>query len=143
MKTSPCSLYFIDANIPMYAAGREHPLKAPSLRILESIALGRIRAVTDAEVLQEILHRYTALHRVEFGIEVCKSFLQIVPMVLPVTVVHVHHAMSVLRQEPSVQARDALHVAVMRYYGISCIITADRHFDLFKDIVRVDPTEMV
>ena len=49
---------FIDVNIPMYAAGTPHPLREPSQRVIMAIAIGRLDAVTDAEVLQEILYRY-------------------------------------------------------------------------------------
>jgi len=72
----PDEPYFIDANVPMYAVGAEHPLKAPCLRVLESIARGELRAVTDAEVLQELLHRYTALGRRREAVEVCRLFLR-------------------------------------------------------------------
>jgi hypothetical protein len=53
--------YFIDANIPMYAAGAEHPLKRPCIAILEAIAHDELAAVTNVEVVQEILYRYSAL----------------------------------------------------------------------------------
>jgi predicted nucleic acid-binding protein len=56
-------VHFIDANIPMDAVGRSHPLKSPAVAILETVDRGDLRAVTDAEVLQEILHRYTALRQ--------------------------------------------------------------------------------
>ncbi len=52
------TIVFIDANIPMYAGGKEHPLKAPSQAILRAVADGEFVAFTDAEVLQEIWHRY-------------------------------------------------------------------------------------
>lgn len=55
------NLVFVDANIPMYAAGVEHPLKQPCVAMLEAIAKGSLGAVTNVEVVQEILHRYTAL----------------------------------------------------------------------------------
>ena len=57
--------YFVDANIPMYAVGAEHPLKAPCVHLLEAVAKREMRAVIDVEVLQEILHRYTSLGRRE------------------------------------------------------------------------------
>jgi predicted nucleic acid-binding protein len=50
----------IDANIFMYAAGAEHPHKEPSRMFLEQVARGEVDAALDAEVLQEILHRYRA-----------------------------------------------------------------------------------
>ncbi|MBL8213671.1 MAG: hypothetical protein JNK87_23335 [Bryobacterales bacterium] len=52
-----------DANVLMYAAGAPHPNKAPAIAFLERVANNRIAAASDAEVLQEILHRYRALNR--------------------------------------------------------------------------------
>lgn len=48
----------IDANIPMYAAGKSSPYKEPCKEILAQIALGMLDGVTDVEVFQEILYRY-------------------------------------------------------------------------------------
>lgn len=47
---------FVGSNIPMYAAGSEHPNRAPSIKILESVSENRITGVTSAEVMQEILY---------------------------------------------------------------------------------------
>src|ERR1700692_916376 len=52
---------FIDSNIPMYVIGRPHPHREGAQRLLERAAVAGERLVTDAEVLQEILHRYDAL----------------------------------------------------------------------------------
>lgn len=132
---------FIDANVPMYAAGREHPLKAPCLRILEAAATGRVAAVTDAEVLQEILHRYASIGHRDKGAEVAELFLQVVRDVLPVTREDMVQAISLYRRCPEVQARDAVHAAVMQNNGVMMIITADRHFDRLVGLRRVDPVD--
>jgi predicted nucleic acid-binding protein len=52
---------FLDTNIFMYAAGQEHPLKAPCVGILRRVASEELEAVTSTEVLQEILSRYGAV----------------------------------------------------------------------------------
>jgi len=134
-------VHFVDANIPMYAVGAEHPLKGPCVAILEAIARGRLMAVTDAEVLQEILHRYTALGHRERAIEVCRLFLRVVPDVLPVTREAVERALDLHAQFPQLQARDSLHLAVMRLHKISRILSADRHFDGIPDLLRLDPSD--
>jgi predicted nucleic acid-binding protein len=51
----------IDSNVFMYAAGRGHAFKKRAAKFLEKVAQGSFDAVIDAEVLQEILHRYRAL----------------------------------------------------------------------------------
>ena len=47
-----------EVNILMYASGAPHPRKAPSLAFLNRVAAGEVDAAIDAEVLQEVLHRY-------------------------------------------------------------------------------------
>ena len=131
--------HFIDANIPMYAVGGSHPLKSPCVAILEAVARGELRAVTDAEVLQEILHRYTALGQRDHGIEVCRLFLQVVPEVIPITAETIVTALEVHRRFPDLNARDSLHVAVMFGRRLRYIISADRHFDSVPGITRLDP----
>lgn len=49
---------FLDASIPIYAAGRAHPLKDPAVRLVAFVADHPDAFVTDVEVLQELLHRY-------------------------------------------------------------------------------------
>lgn len=134
--------FLIDANIPMYASGKAHPLKQPCLSVQEAIARGEIKAVTDAEVLQEILHRYTALNERERAVEVCRLFLQVVPDVLPVTRSVMERAMELHIRFPQLQARDSLHAAVMLEYGIGHIISADKHFDGVAGITRLDPLKI-
>ena len=51
---------FIDANVPIYAAGGDHPYKEPCARILRMAAEEPQPFVTDSEVLQELMHRYLA-----------------------------------------------------------------------------------
>ena len=47
----------------MYLMGAAHPHKTESQVILERLIAAGERLVTDAEVLQEILHRYTAIDK--------------------------------------------------------------------------------
>ena len=125
----------------MYAAGAEHPLKSPSLQVLEAIARGKIAAVTNTEVIQEIMHRYALLDFREKGVEVAALFLQVAPNVLPVTKEDMIQALTLYQTFPKVQARDTVHAAVMQNNGVTIIITADRHFDQFTGLQRVDPAD--
>jgi predicted nucleic acid-binding protein len=64
-RTGLFELIFIDSDIPMYLAGASHPHKTDAQLILENLVAARERLVCDAEVLQEILHRYVAIARWE------------------------------------------------------------------------------
>jgi predicted nucleic acid-binding protein len=130
---------FVDANIPMYAAGAEHPLKGACLTILEWAAKHPLDVVTDAEVLQEILHRYLAIGQHDRATEVAILFSRTVPEALPVTKQVVLRAIRLSQDHPSLQARDAIHAAVMELHRIPRIVSADRHFDGLPGIIRIDP----
>ena len=131
---------FIDNNIPMYAAGAEHPAKKRSVRLLERIATGRIQAVSDAEVFQEILHRFRAIGRLADGFRLFDSFLKLIPEILPVTIDDVRNARVIMAENRKLTARDAIHVAVMRRRGIATIYSFDKHFDEVSDIKRIEPS---
>lgn len=133
--------HFIDANIPMYAAGADHPMKAPCVAILEAAARGKLDAVTDAEVLQEILHRYTALNQRIRALEICRLFMEVVPTIFPITSGIFASALELHRKISALQTRDSVHTAVMLSQNIKRIISADRHFDAVPGIVRIDPLQ--
>lgn len=64
--------------------GTPHPHKIDSQRVLERLVAARERLVTDAEVLQEILHRYVAIDRRDAIQPAFDLLLAIVDDVLPV-----------------------------------------------------------
>ncbi|MEA2015276.1 MAG: type II toxin-antitoxin system VapC family toxin [Actinomycetota bacterium] len=127
---------FIDSNIPMYAAGNKHPNKAPSIKILGSVSENKIAGVTSAEVMQEILYRYSSIGLLEKGLEVFDSFSQIVDDILPVNFDIISGARKIIEKDSfkNISPRDAIHAATMNYYGINFIATHDRHFKAFKQI---------
>ncbi|MCK6532261.1 MAG: type II toxin-antitoxin system VapC family toxin [Polyangiaceae bacterium] len=127
---------FIDSNIPMYVAGREHPNRAPSQRLLERVRVGELEACTSVEVLQEILYRYASLRRLDLARQVYDLFVQICPVVLPVTLADTDRARDILCGGTNVSARDALHAAVMLNAGVERIATFDRGFEVIDGIRR-------
>ena len=136
------SPYFLDTCVPIYAAGRAHPYKEPCARIVLAVAQGEIEAVTDAEVIQEIVHRFHAIRRRADGLTLAEEFLTLMDTVLPITREDVIRSLGLQRAYPFLPPRDALHVAVMLGAGLHQMITADRHFDKVEEIERVDPTRL-
>ena len=130
---------FIDSNVPMYAVGREHAYKAPSVAVLERAARGDFEAVTSSEVHQEILHRFLALRLPTQARQISEHFHGAVPAVLPVTIDDVARARTLSITYPNLPARDLIHVAVMLNSGVTSILSADRHFDTVAEILRIDP----
>jgi predicted nucleic acid-binding protein len=131
----------LDTAVPMYAAGQPHSYRDACQWIMTQIAGGRLLAVTDTEVVQEILHRYGALGRHADACSMAQDLMTIVPQVLPVTVAVMHAAVTMFQQygPQGVPARDAIHAAVMQNHGLAHIISPDRHFDLMAGVTRLDP----
>jgi uncharacterized protein len=125
---------FIDTNIPMYAAGSEHPNKEPSRKILEKISKRQIFGITSVEVLQEILHRYQSISMLNSGIEILEEFSNIVDEVLQINFKIIESAKNILLGNSGILTRDAIHAATIEYYNIDYIATFDKHFELFKNI---------
>ena len=125
---------FIDTNIPMYAAGSEHPNRQPSQKILEKISRRQIFGVTSVEVLQEILHRYQTINMLSSGIEIFEEFSNIVDEILPINFKILENAKNILSGNPDILTRDAIHAATMEHYNIDYIATFDKHFSIFKNI---------
>ena len=68
----------------MYLVGTPGPHKTDAQRLLEKLVSQRERLVTDAEVLQEILHRYVAINRRHDIQPAFDALLNAVDEVLPV-----------------------------------------------------------
>ncbi|MFN8520551.1 MAG: type II toxin-antitoxin system VapC family toxin [Chloroflexota bacterium] len=130
-------MIFVDSNIPMYVAGRDHPNRRPALRLLERARAGELELCSSTEVLQEILYRYVRLEQVELAAEVYDLFVAQCAVVLPVTIADTDRARSLLREVPGLGVRDAVHAAVMLENGIRTIATFDQAFTRISGIERL------
>lgn len=131
-------MIFVDSNIPMYLVGKPHPNKDAARRLLESTIERGQRLVTDAEVLQEIMHRYVAIRRPEAIQPAFGALLAVVDEVFPVGKEDAERARDVLlSHHGTLSARDALHVAIMQSRSVSRLMSFDQGFDRFSWIERL------
>jgi len=121
----------------MYLVGSPHPHKTDAQRLLEKLISARERLVTDAEVLQEILHRYVAINRRDAIQPAFDAVLGVVDDVLSVDVDAVQRARQVVLGYQKLSARDALHLAVMEANGIRQILSFDSGFDVYPGVSRL------
>jgi len=121
----------------MYLVGSPGPQKTDTQRILERLVSQRQRLVTDAEVLQEILHRYTSINR-RHDIQLAfDALLCVVDDVLPIDRASTERAKQIVLGYRRLSARDAVHLAVMEQHGIDRILSFDAGFDVFPGITRL------
>ena len=92
--------------------------------------------MTDAEALQEILHRYKAINRLNHVDEALAALRGVVDAVHPIEEEDVLTARRLL-SNGVLSARDAIHVAVMQRHGIDRILSFDRRFDAVPGLQRI------
>ena len=129
-------VFFLDVNVPMYAAGEEHPYKASCVWLMTETTEGHIAVAIDTEIIPEVLYRS--------GATMATNLLDIVPTVYPTLVADARKAVELFKRyaKQGVKARDLIHVAVMLNNGLTKIISTDAHFDYVEGIVRLDPQTM-
>ena len=130
-------MIFIDSNVPMYLVGAAHPNKDKAITALTELVRAGERFITDVEVYQEILHRYTAINRPDAIDVAFESMDGLVDEILNFGMSEIRSARTLLGTVDGISARDALHVAVMQKAGASRILTFDSGFDAFPDIERL------
>lgn len=130
-------MILVDSNVPMYLVGESRPHKRDAQRVIRDLLADRQRLVTDAEVFQEILHRYRSINRSEAIQHAFDTLVDLVDEILPITFETVDRAREVLLARWTLPARDAVHVAVMQEHGIERIVSFDGHFDEVPGIERL------
>ena len=130
-------MIFIDSNVPMYLVGASHPHKIDAQRLLERFVAEGVRLVTDAEVLQEILHRFVAIRRPEAIQPAFDALLGVADVVFPVRDRDVLRAKEIVLGGDGLSARDAIHLAVMEAERVGRILSFDRGFDGYPGVTRL------
>lgn len=136
-------MIFLDANVFMYAAGAPHPHKGASAELLRRVSGGGVDAITNAEVLREILHRYRAIGRWGDGRRVFLLARRIVSVVEPLSVAILDESLRLLDRYPSLMARDGLHAATCLALGGIRLCSYDSDYDVVPEITRVTPDQVV
>lgn len=130
-------MIFVDSNIPMYLIGAPHRHKLDARRLVEQCVVAGERLVTDAEVFQEMLHRYTTICRrdaIDPGFDLLRG---IVDEVFGIELADVDRARTLLSQGERLSARDALHVAVMERNDVHRIMSFDSGYDAIPGVERL------
>jgi len=121
----------------MYLVGGPHPHKTDAQRIVERLISDRQRLVTDAEVLQEVMHRYVSIQRLDFIQRAFDSLLGITDQVFAIERTTAERAKEIVLGHPRLAARDAIHLAVMEQNQIDSILSFDSGFDGYPGITRI------
>ena len=117
---------FVDTNVLMYAVGRPHPLREEARGFFRQAMTEGTRLCTSAEVLQELLHAYLPVGRLDAldaALRLVKGTIQEIWSVEPDDV---WLARLLLDTHRGLDARDLLHLACCRRRRITRSQTYDR-----------------
>ncbi|HPZ06660.1 MAG TPA: type II toxin-antitoxin system VapC family toxin [Candidatus Eremiobacteraeota bacterium] len=117
--------------------------KDGSFSFLQAVASGEVEGVTDAIVLQEILYSLIKKAGLSKGLAVFDFISCIVSDVFSITSEDIFKLRELVEKYPDSSVRDLLHLSVMLDNEVSAIYTADNSFDMFAEIVRMDPVKFL
>lgn len=117
---------FVDTNVFMYAVGREHPLREEARSFFLEALESATPLVTSAEVLQELLHAYLPVGRLETLDAALTLARGRTAEIWPVEPADVALARSLADRHPGLGARDLLHRASCLRRDVTRVRTFDR-----------------
>jgi len=119
-------MIFVDANVFMYAVGREHPLRDPARRFFAESKSEGAPLCSSAEVLQELMHAFVSTRRLE-RLEVAMRLADnAMARIWDIEAADVQLAHTLVPRYPSLSARDLVHLASCRRRDVRAIKTWDR-----------------
>jgi hypothetical protein len=121
----------------MYLIGAPHPHKSDAQVLLERLTVAGQRLVTDAEAVQEILRRCTAIGQRAAIPAALQMVLTVVDEIFAIEKSDVLRAAEIVQNPLSLSARDAVHIAVMERHGIRSILSFDADFDRWPGLTRI------
>lgn len=116
---------FVDTNIFVYAVGRAHPLRDKAQQLLRERLERQVPMATSAEVLQELLHVYLPVGRLE-TLDAALRLAGDLTTTWPIDASDVRAARDLVASAPGLSARDLLHLAVCQRHGASEVLSFDR-----------------
>lgn len=120
-------MIFVDSSVFIYAVGRPHPLRADAQAFfIDAKKNGKV-LVTSAEVLQELLHVYIPVARMETLDAALDLATGCIDRMFPIDSDSVLHARGLAEQHPALTARDLLHLSVCQIQRVQEIKTFDRN----------------
>ncbi len=109
-------MVFVDTNVFVYAVGRPHPLRDPARSLLRGHVAAGTPLATSAEVLQELLHVYVPVGRLE-TLDAALTLANDLTTVWPVDASDVRAARNLVASHPGLGARARVNALCSGFRG--------------------------
>jgi predicted nucleic acid-binding protein len=132
-------LIVLDTTVLIYAAGTEHPLKAPCERALEAVATGAIRATTIAGVLQEFASVWARRRPRKDASARALDYLAMLAPLQRVDEQDLEAGLRLYERHTDLGSFDAVLAAVALERNAQALVSADRAFAAVRGLPYVNP----
>ena len=132
----------LDANVFIYAEGREHPYRDPCRSILAVARHDPMAYAVDVELVQELLDFYARRGGHEKAVTAARNALRLFPEPFAIRRDEIEQSMLLLTPRAQLSPRDALHAAVCLTQRLEGIVSADKAFDRAPGVTRFDPLKL-
>lgn len=136
------ALYYVDTNVFIYRTQKESPYFDECKKFLDLAIKGDISITTSVETLQEVIHVFQRNNQHSLGLKVAKLIFEQNADLLDVDTYVIEKYLYFAEKYPESDSRDLLHLAVCSYNGIRPIITIDKDFKTYKEVVAMRPSEI-
>jgi len=136
------ALYFVDTNVFIYRTQKQSPYYEECKKFLDLALMGEISITTSVETLQEVVHVFRRTKQNSLGIRVAKLILEQNTDLLEINAGIIEKFVVLAEKYPRSDSRDLLRVAACSYNGIRPIITLDKDFKSYKEVVAMSPSEI-
>ena len=126
-------MIFVDTNVFMYAVGRSHPLRESAREFLVECNRSRTPLCTSAQVLQELVHAYLPVARLQTLDAALSLIVRSGAEVWPLEYEDVTLARQLHEQFPALGARDLCHLASCRRRRVREVKTYDQALQAVMD----------
>jgi uncharacterized protein len=132
-------LIVVDTTVLVYAVGLPHPLKDPSERLLEAVAVGAVHAMTSVEVIQEFAHiRARRFPRAEAA-GAARRFARLLGPLLSPDEDAIERGLSIFERTPGLGSFDAVLAATAIANDAQALVSADTSFASIQELRHVVP----
>ncbi|MDQ3670533.1 MAG: type II toxin-antitoxin system VapC family toxin [Actinomycetota bacterium] len=132
-------LIVLDTSVLLYAVGGEHPLRQPSLRLVDAIGGGIVDARTTPEVLQEFVHVCGRRRPREVAAQHGRRYAELLAPLLVVTAADLGRGLRLYERHSGLGAFDAVLAATAIRTDANAIVSADKGFASVRGLVHVAP----
>lgn len=131
-------MILLDTNILVYATGRDHPLREPCVRLVDSVTDGRVTATTTVQVIQEFMHVRGRAGRSQAA-ELAKEFAAMLTPLLTVGADDLRTGVRLFERHPSLDAFDCVLAAAAIAHEAEALVSADGAFADIRGLHHVAP----